>query len=53
MVSVRTVTGEEAGSRDVDEPTGAEGPGRSAVVSSAVPEAPLLADTAGGWEAGK
>lgn len=47
------VTGKEAGTRDIDKLARAEGPLRGTVVSSAIPESPLPADTAGGWEGAK
>lgn len=46
VVSTRAVTGEEAGAGGIDKLPGTEGPLWGAVVSRAVPEAPLLADTA-------
>lgn len=47
MVGTRAVTGEEAGTGDIDELMGAECLLGATVVSRAIPEAPLLADTAG------
>ena len=46
MVGTHVVTGKEAGTRDIDKLMGAEGPLGATAVSSAIPEAPLLADTA-------
>lgn len=47
MVGTRAVTGEEAGTGDIDELMRAECLLGATVVSRAIPEAPLLADTAG------
>jgi hypothetical protein len=44
MVGTGAVTGEKAGTRDIDELPRAESPLSGAVVGCAVPEAPLLAD---------
>lgn len=46
MAGTRAVTGEEAGTRDVDKVTGAECLLGTTAVSRAIPDAPLLADTA-------
>lgn len=46
MVGTRAVTREEAGTRDVDKVTGAECLLGATAVSRAIPEAPLLTDTA-------
>lgn len=46
VVGTRAVTGEKAGTRDIDKVTGAECPLGATMLSRAIPEAPLLADTA-------
>ena len=53
MVGCGAVTGEQAGTRDIDKLLGAVCPWRGAAASGAVPEAPLLADAAQGWEGGE
>lgn len=45
VVGTRAVTGEKAGTRDIDKVTGAECPLGATTLSRAIPEAPLLADT--------
>lgn len=48
VIGGRTVTGEETGTRGIDKLPGAECLLWRAAVSCAIPEAPFLADTAGG-----